>query len=123
MGDPNLIVTLVPRNKLAAEVCRLPHNSRLQLAPPRIAQTSTTPSRKQEVLPLQLTFREEPRIPEKGYSFGTNLKGDVLLGESGIGLIGSQNFCLSFNRARNLVLIDTSQAGTTVSYNGKKQKR
>lgn len=110
----NVIATLIPCGDLAENICCLPHNLRLQPVPPRIGQ---------KVAPrLQLTFREEPKVPQNGYSFGTNPQGDVLLGESGVS-ISRQHFCISFDSERNLVLNDTSQTGTRVTYGGEVHRR
>lgn len=107
--DPNIIATLILCGAPAENICCLPHNLRLQLTPPRI-RTKVAPR-------LQLTFREGPNVPQNGYSFGTNPQCDVWLGESGDG-ISRQHFCISFDMERNLVLKDTSQRGTKVSYGG-----
>lgn len=120
MGDPNIIATLIPHEDPAHP---------LPPAPSRIAQTPTISSQK-GVPPLkarascnpsphiQLTFRKEPRVPHKGYSFGTNPQGDVLLGGSKPRHISRQHFCITFDPKRNIVLNDTSSCGTAVSYGG-----
>lgn len=69
-----------------------------------------------------MTFREEPKVPQNGYSFGTNPQCDIWLGE-GEKNISRQQFCISFDTERNLVLKDTSQAGTRVSYGGEFYQR
>lgn len=104
--DPNIIAILIPCGDPAVKICCLPHNLRLQ---PRIGS---------EIAPrLQLTFRKEPKVPQNGYSFGTNPQCDIWLGE-GEKDISRQQFCISFDTERNLVLKDTSQTGTRVSYGG-----
>lgn len=109
--DPNIIATLIPCGDPAVKICCLPHNLRLQ---PRIGP---------EVAPrLQLTFREEPKVPQNGYSFGTNPQCDIWLGQGGKA-ISRQQFCISFDTERNLVLKDTSHAGTWVSYGGEIYRR
>ena len=135
MEDPNLIATLIPcdNNNLAQTGFRLPHNNGrryLQLSP-GMNQTPNTSSRDRTPPPgtskashylshcLQLTFSEGPKVPQRGYSFGSSKQSDVLLGESGV--CSNLHFCITFDQERNLILKDSSTHGTAVSYGDQRQ--
>lgn len=55
---------------------------------------------------------------QKGYSFDINPQDDFLPRGSGVGRISNQHICFSFTPKYDIVLNDTSQYGTTVSYGG-----
>lgn len=71
---------------------------------------------------LQLTFSQGPKVPQEGYSFGTNPHGDVLLGgKKRKHNIIHRHLCITFDHRGRLILRDSSRWGTAVSYGGPKK--
>ena len=121
--NSKLILTLIAKDYFSEEAWKKNGDRYVSSCDPNedgidLSSREATPAYQKPELELELAFGHSPKLPYKGFVFGSLPKVcDIYLGMKRQGFSG-RHFCINFNSQGHLILKDTSTYGTRISYGG-----